>query len=49
MSRWLQIEPPVKNTQLYKNRKGGRVGHIMREKRGRVCRDGPAGSRPEPV
>jgi hypothetical protein len=28
MSRWLQTEPPVENTQLYKNRKGGRVGHM---------------------
>jgi hypothetical protein len=23
MSRWLQTEPPVENTQLYKNREGG--------------------------
>jgi hypothetical protein len=28
VSRWLQTEPPVENTQLYKNRKGGRVGHM---------------------
>jgi hypothetical protein len=25
VSRWLQAEPPVKNTQLYNNRKRGRV------------------------
>jgi hypothetical protein len=27
VSRWLQTEQPVENTQLYKNRKGGRVHH----------------------
>jgi hypothetical protein len=28
VSRWLQTEPPVENTQLYKNREGGRVGRM---------------------
>jgi hypothetical protein len=29
VSRWLQTEPPVENTQLYKNREGGReLGHM---------------------
>jgi hypothetical protein len=52
MSRWLETELPVENTQLYKDRKGGRVGHTgsqQRGGRGRVCRDGQAGSGPEPV
>jgi hypothetical protein len=55
MSRWLQTESPVKNTQLYKNREGGeREGEwatweINREERGMVFGTGPAGSRPEPV
>jgi hypothetical protein len=26
--RWLQTKPPVENTQLYKDRKGGRVGYM---------------------
>jgi hypothetical protein len=36
MSRWLQTEPPVKNIQLYKNRKGGESGpHVKSiERRG---------------
>jgi hypothetical protein len=42
MSRLQQTQPPVENTQLYKNR--GREGEwatweINREERGRVCRD----------
>jgi hypothetical protein len=28
VSRWLQIEPPVGNNQLYKNRERGRVCHM---------------------
>jgi hypothetical protein len=28
MSRWLQTQSPVENTQLYKNKKGGRVGYM---------------------
>jgi hypothetical protein len=42
VSRWLQTKPPIDNTQLYKNRRGGRVGtwEINREERGRVCGDG---------
>jgi hypothetical protein len=28
VSRWLQVESPVENTQLYKNMKGGSVGHM---------------------
>jgi hypothetical protein len=28
VSRWLQTEPPVENIQLYKNRKGGWMGHM---------------------
>jgi hypothetical protein len=28
VSRWLQTESLVENTQLYKKRKGGRVGHM---------------------
>jgi hypothetical protein len=28
VSRWLQTEPPVENTQLYKNREGGSMGHM---------------------
>jgi hypothetical protein len=28
VSRWLQPELPVENTQLYKNREEGRVGHM---------------------
>jgi hypothetical protein len=51
VSRWLQTEPPVGNTQLYKNRKGGRLAtwEINREERRRFCGDGPAGRGPEPV
>jgi hypothetical protein len=49
MSRWLHTESPVENTQLYKNRvrrEGEWVTwEISREERGRVCRDGRAGSR----
>jgi hypothetical protein len=29
MSRWLQTEPPVESTQLYKNREGERVGYMV--------------------
>jgi hypothetical protein len=40
VSRWLQTEPPVENTQLCKNREGEWVTwEINREERGRVCRD----------
>jgi hypothetical protein len=28
VSMWLQTESPVENTQLYENRKGGKVGHM---------------------
>jgi hypothetical protein len=28
VSSWLQTESPVENTQLYKNRKGERVGYV---------------------
>jgi hypothetical protein len=28
MSSWLQTKSPVENTELYKNKKGGRVGHM---------------------
>jgi hypothetical protein len=41
-SRWQQTEPPVKNNQLYKNRRNGgkwATWEINREERGRVCRD----------
>jgi hypothetical protein len=57
VSRWLQTESPVENTQLYKNREGGRerererewaTWEINREERGRVCGDGPGGSRQKP-
>jgi hypothetical protein len=36
VSRWLQTEPPVENTQIYKNRERGRVGHMEKsiERRG---------------
>jgi hypothetical protein len=27
LNRWLLTKPPVENTQLYKNRRGGRVAH----------------------
>jgi hypothetical protein len=42
VSRWLQTEPTVKNTQLYKNGERERewaTWDITREERGRVCRD----------
>jgi hypothetical protein len=43
MSRWQQTEPPVRNTQLYKNRgEGGRESRPHGksvERSGRVCRD----------
>jgi hypothetical protein len=47
VSRWLQTEPAVENTQLYKNRKG--TWEIIREERGRVSGDGPTGSGPDRV
>jgi hypothetical protein len=36
VSRWLQTEPPVENTQLYRNRKGGEwaTWEIIKEERG---------------
>jgi hypothetical protein len=34
ISRWLQTEWPVEMTQLYKNKKGGRVGHMGNQERG---------------
>jgi hypothetical protein len=34
VSRWLQTELPVENTQLYKNGKGRRVDHIGNQLRG---------------
>jgi hypothetical protein len=34
VSRRLQTEPPVENTQLYKSREGGRVGHMGNQYRG---------------
>jgi hypothetical protein len=47
-TRWLQTEPPVENTQLNKNRAGGRGsgphGKSIK-RRGVGCRDGRAGSR----
>jgi hypothetical protein len=48
VSRWLQTEPPVGSTQLYKNREGGREGgpHWESiERRGVWSRDGRAGNR----
>jgi hypothetical protein len=34
VSRWLQTEPPVETPQLYKNRKGGIVGHVGNQQKG---------------
>jgi hypothetical protein len=34
VSMWLQTESPVENTQLYKNTKGVRVGHMGNQWRG---------------
>jgi hypothetical protein len=33
VSRWLQTEPPVENTQLYKKSERGSVGHIGNQQR----------------
>jgi hypothetical protein len=46
VSRWLQTEPPVENTELYKNRMGGRGlhGKSLRGESVAVCRDRRAGS-----
>jgi hypothetical protein len=50
MSRWLQTEPLVENSHLYKNREGEwATWEINREERRRICRDRRAGSTPEPV
>jgi hypothetical protein len=51
MSRWLQTEPPVETPSYITTGREGEwaTWDIDREERGRVCGDGPAGSRPEPV